>query len=55
VAVKIGKAAFYAQLQMPVAEAYAYTGEVMVKNMLERDTREGIDAFIDKRPPDWSQ
>lgn len=55
VAVKIGKQAFYAQLQMPVAEAYAYTGEVMVENMLERDTREGIDAFINKRPPNWSQ
>lgn len=55
VAVKIGKEAFYTQMQMPVAEAYAYAGDVMVQNMLERDTREGINAFIDKRPPDWSQ
>ncbi|MEM8653912.1 MAG: enoyl-CoA hydratase [Pseudomonadota bacterium] len=54
-AVKIGKQAFYEQLQMPVAQAYAYTGEVMVTNMLNPDTAEGIDAFIEKRPPDWSQ
>ncbi|WP_415402728.1 enoyl-CoA hydratase [Tateyamaria sp. SN3-11] len=54
-AVKIGKEAFYAQLQMPVADAYAYTGEVMVKNMLRSDTEEGISAFIDKRTPDWPQ
>ncbi|APX11624.1 enoyl-CoA hydratase [Tateyamaria omphalii] len=54
-AVKIGKHAFYEQLQMPVAQAYAYTGEVMVTNMLNPDTAEGIDAFIEKRPPDWSQ
>lgn len=53
-AVKIGKEAFYAQVQMPVADAYAYTGDVMVENMLDRDTREGIDAFIDKRPPNWT-
>jgi enoyl-CoA hydratase/carnithine racemase len=55
VAVKIGKQAFYDQLDMPVSDAYAFTGEVMVENMLERDTDEGIQAFIEKRPPDWSQ
>lgn len=54
-AVRIGKEAFYAQIQMPVAEAYAYTGQVMVDNMAHPDTKEGIDAFIEKRPPDWSQ
>jgi len=54
VAVKIGKQAFYAQAQMPTAEAYAYTGQVMVDNMLERDTDEGINAFLEKRKPDWS-
>ena len=54
-AVKIGKQAFYEQLQMPVAQAYTYTGEVMVTNMLNPDTAEGIDAFIEKRSPDWSQ
>jgi enoyl-CoA hydratase/carnithine racemase len=54
-AVRIGKEAFYAQLQMPVAEAYAYTGEVMVQNMLRDDTAEGIDAFLGKRDPKWDQ
>ncbi|APE45395.1 enoyl-CoA hydratase [Sulfitobacter alexandrii] len=54
-AVKIGKEAFYAQLQMPVAEAYAYTGDVMVRNMLRDDTAEGIDAFLTKRSPNWDQ
>jgi len=54
-AVRIGKRAFYEQLQMPLAQAYAYTGDVMVENMLDHDTNEGIAAFIDKREPDWSQ
>ena len=54
-AVKIGKQAFYSQIEMPLHEAYAYTGEVMVENMLWRDTEEGISAFIEKRPPDWEQ
>lgn len=51
--VKTGKAAFYRQLEMPLAEAYDYTGRVMVENMLFRDTEEGIAAFIDKRKPEW--
>ncbi|MEP3054026.1 enoyl-CoA hydratase [Ascidiaceihabitans sp.] len=55
VAVKIGKQAFYEQLQLPVAEAYAHTGNVMVENMLHRDTEEGIAAFLDKRDPTWTQ
>lgn len=54
-AVKIGKQAFYEQVQMELDDAYAYTGQVMVENMLYRDTEEGIAAFLDKRPPDWSQ
>lgn len=54
-AMKIGKEAFYQQLQMPVDQAYDYTRQVMVENMLHRDTEEGIAAFLDKRPPDWSQ
>ncbi|WP_208354568.1 enoyl-CoA hydratase [Pseudaestuariivita rosea] len=52
-AVKIGKHAFYKQIQMPVDQAYAYTGDVMVQNMMLRDTEEGINAFIEKRDPDW--
>ncbi len=54
-AVKIGKQAFYRQLDMPIEEAYAFTGEVMAQNMLHRDTEEGISAFIEKRPPNWDQ
>ena len=54
-AVRIGKRAFYEQLERPVDAAYAYTGAVMVENMMAPDTAEGIDAFIEKRPPDWSQ
>ena len=51
--VKIGKEAFYRQLEMPLAKAYKYTAEVMVENMLARDADEGIDAFIEKRAPKW--
>ncbi|HBS51128.1 MAG TPA: enoyl-CoA hydratase [Rhodobacteraceae bacterium] len=54
-AVKVGKQAFYTQAEMGLAEAYDYTGRVMVENMLFRDTEEGIAAFLDKRPPDWTQ
>ena len=54
-AVKIGKKAFYNQIEMNVADAYAYTGDVMVENMLDRDTSEGIAAFLDKRDPTWEQ
>lgn len=54
-AVRIGKRAFYDQIEMPVTEAYAYAGQVMVENMLYRDTEEGIAAFLDKRPPSWQQ
>ncbi len=53
VAVKIGKQAFYKQAQMTTAEAYAYAGEVMVQNMLDAATDEGITAFLEKRKPDW--
>jgi len=53
-AVRIGKAAFYQQIDLPLAEAYAHTGRVMVDNMLNPDTAEGIAAFLDKRAPGWS-
>lgn len=53
-AVRIGKSAFYDQIGLPLAEAYAHTGAVMVENMLWRDTDEGISAFLDKRPPNWT-
>ncbi len=54
-AVKIGKRAFYEQIEMPLEQAYAYSSAVMSENMLYRDTEEGIAAFLEKRPPDWTQ
>jgi enoyl-CoA hydratase/carnithine racemase len=51
--VKIGKAAFYRQAEMSLAEAYRYTAEVMAENMMARDAEEGIGAFIEKREPKW--
>jgi len=54
-AVRVGKRAFYDQLEMGLDQAYAHTGQVMVENMLYRDTEEGIAAFLEKRPPQWDQ
>jgi enoyl-CoA hydratase/carnithine racemase len=51
--VKIGKEAFYRQLEMSLADAYRYASEVMVENMLARDAEEGIGAFVEKRTPTW--
>jgi len=51
--VSIGKAAFYQQAELPLAQAYAFTGDVMVHNLQARDAQEGIAAFIDKRAPVW--
>ncbi len=48
-----GKPAFYAQAEMPLAEAYTYTAKIMVENMLRADATEGICAFLEKRVPDW--
>ena len=53
VAVRTGKAMFQRQLQMPLEEAYAFAGEVMACNMMAEDAGEGIDAFIEKRAPQW--
>jgi enoyl-CoA hydratase/carnithine racemase len=53
VAVRIGKRAFHAQAELPLEQAYALTGAVMVANMAEDATAEGIAAFLDKRPPAW--
>jgi enoyl-CoA hydratase/carnithine racemase len=51
--IKIGKAAFYRQAEMSLAEAYRYAAEVMAENMMARDAEEGIGAFIEKREPKW--
>ncbi len=53
VAVRIGKRAFYDQLEMPLSEAYDFTGRAIVANMMEDDTAEGIAAFLEKRDPKW--
>ena len=50
-AVALGKPAFYRQAELPLAEAYAHTADIMVRNMEQPDAREGIDAFVQKRPP----
>ena len=50
---KIGKEAFYKQLDMNLSDAYDYASKIMVQNMLKLDAQEGIDAFIDKRDPKW--
>ena len=50
---KIGKQAFYAQAEMPLAQAYDYAAQVMVENLLADDAEEGIGAFVEKRSPNW--
>jgi enoyl-CoA hydratase/carnithine racemase len=50
---KIGKQAFYRQLEMPLAEAYDYASKVMTENMLDGEACEGIAAFLEKREPRW--
>ena len=51
--VKIGKKAFYKQLEMPLNKAYKYTSNIMTKNMMALDAKEGISAFLEKRNPYW--
>ena len=51
--IKIGKKAFYKQLEMPLKKAYNYTSKVMTENMMSFDAKEGISAFIEKRSPSW--
>ncbi|HUA54625.1 MAG TPA: enoyl-CoA hydratase [Candidatus Sulfotelmatobacter sp.] len=53
VTLAIGKEAFYRQLEMGQADAYAYASAVMARNMATRDAAEGIDAFLAKRQPVW--
>ena len=51
--VAIGKEAFYRQIEQPLADAYDYAADVMVRNMMHADAEEGIGAFIEKRKPQW--
>ncbi len=52
---RIGKPAFYEQIERGLDDAYALTREAMVRNMMTEETEEGIAAFLEKRPPDWVQ
>ncbi|MDJ0684864.1 MAG: enoyl-CoA hydratase [Alphaproteobacteria bacterium] len=52
---KTGKDAFYSQIDLPLAEAYAHTAEVMTENMSFDDAAEGIAAFVEKRKPVWRE
>jgi enoyl-CoA hydratase/carnithine racemase len=51
--VKLGKEAFYIQLERDLAGAYDFAAKVMVENMMARDAEEGVAAFIEKRSPTW--
>jgi enoyl-CoA hydratase/carnithine racemase len=51
--IKIGKEAFYKQLELPLRKAYSYTSKMMTKNMMAMDAKEGISAFLEKRKPNW--
>ena len=51
--IKIGKQAFYKQLEMSLRKAYAYTSRMMTLNMMAMDAKEGISAFLEKRKPKW--
>ena len=51
---RIGKEAFYQQIDLTLPEAYRFASEVMVMNMLEKDAEEGIGAFLEKRIPKWN-
>ena len=51
--IKIGKKAFYRQLEMPLSKAYKYASKMMTKNAMALDAKEGISAFLEKRNPNW--
>jgi enoyl-CoA hydratase/carnithine racemase len=50
---KIGKRAFYDQVDKPQGEAYGLMGEVMSQNAMTGDAQEGMSAFLEKRQPTW--
>ena len=53
-AIRMGKHAFYRQLEMGVGHAYAFTSDVMARNMMEAEAHDGIEAFLEKRAPSWT-
>ena len=54
-AVSAGKGLFYRQLEMGIEAAYQLAGQTMACNMMDDSALEGVQAFIDKRPPDWTR
>ena len=50
---KIGKRAFYEQIEMTLENAYKHTSKVMTENMMKKDAIEGIKSFIEKKSPVW--
>ena len=54
IAICTGKGMFYKQLEMGLVEAYDYAAEVMACNMMSEDAGEGIDAFMQKRKPNYT-
>jgi enoyl-CoA hydratase/carnithine racemase len=54
VAIELGKAVFYRQIEQDIAAAYEDAGTTMARNMMDPCALEGVQAFIDKRPPRWS-
>jgi enoyl-CoA hydratase/carnithine racemase len=55
VALAMGKALFYRQLETGIQAAYDDAGRTMACNMMDGSALEGVQAFIDKRPPDWQR
>ena len=53
--VQLGKKAFYKQLNMNLSDAYKYTSKIKADNVLKEDAIEGINAFIEKRKPNWKE
>ena len=53
--VALGKRAFYEQIDRGLEDAYDSTGRAMTCNLLDPDAHEGIDAFVEKRPPRWGK
>ena len=53
-AIALGKRAFYRQLELGVSNAYEYASELAARNATARDSSEGISAFLEKRPANWT-
>jgi len=55
IAIEMGKRLFYSQLETGIEQAYQLAGETMACNMMHPDTLEGVQAFLEKRPPSWAK